>query len=130
MNYQPPPTYADPIIVDDRTGQATFNPIWLQWFVWLAELLGTGGSSSVAYLADANSVLSNRSYGMPQLAAQADMGSSVLMGRTFAAKSAQPLPDVSNEVLLQRAFAMPQAALPAVANDSQSILATQIFGRS
>ena len=41
--YLPPPTYADPVIVDEVTGKSRFNPIWLDWFLRLTAELGTGG---------------------------------------------------------------------------------------
>ena len=33
----PPPTYADVVIVDQDTKQGKFNPIWLRWFLDLAQ---------------------------------------------------------------------------------------------
>lgn len=30
---EPPPTYADPVLVDPVTKKAKFNPLWLSWFV-------------------------------------------------------------------------------------------------
>ncbi len=44
--FQPPPTWALPVIVDDTTGRSVFNPIWLKWFVELAANLGAGGAGS------------------------------------------------------------------------------------
>lgn len=46
-SFQPPPTYALPILVDEKTGKATFNPIWLKWFVDLSANLGSGGAGTV-----------------------------------------------------------------------------------
>lgn len=40
---QPPPTYALPILVDERSGMATFNPIWLKWFLDLSRTLNNAG---------------------------------------------------------------------------------------
>lgn len=37
---QPPPTYTLPVLVDEKTGKAVFNPIWLKWFLDLADLAG------------------------------------------------------------------------------------------
>ena len=37
--FTPPPTYADPVIVDEVTKNARFNPIWLKWFVDMAEVI-------------------------------------------------------------------------------------------
>ena len=35
--FQPPPTWAMTIELDRVTGVPTFNPVWLTWFVKLAE---------------------------------------------------------------------------------------------
>lgn len=35
MNLQPPPTYAEPVVVDGISGKFVFNPIWLNWFLTL-----------------------------------------------------------------------------------------------
>lgn len=37
--FQPPPTYASPVVVDEVTGEAQFNPIWLKWFVDVAAFI-------------------------------------------------------------------------------------------
>jgi len=42
--FQPPPTYAMPVIEDKRTKQSVFNPIWLKWFLDLSQNLGTTGA--------------------------------------------------------------------------------------
>lgn len=44
--FQPPPTWALPILVDERTGKAIFNPVWLKWFVDLSANLGGAGAGS------------------------------------------------------------------------------------
>jgi len=44
--FQPPPTYAMPVIEDKRTKQSVFNPIWLKWFLDLSQNLGTTGAGS------------------------------------------------------------------------------------
>ena len=47
--FQPPPTYALPVLVDEKSGRAQFNPIWLKWFVDLGgalSALGAGQGSS------------------------------------------------------------------------------------
>jgi hypothetical protein len=31
--FQPPPTWADPVLVNPVSGKSVFNPVWLQWFV-------------------------------------------------------------------------------------------------
>lgn len=43
-NYEPPPTYADPVIVDEVTRKSRFNPVWLKWFLDLATILGNLGA--------------------------------------------------------------------------------------
>lgn len=42
--FQPPPTWALPILVDEKTGKAIFNPIWLRWFLDLSKNLDSAGS--------------------------------------------------------------------------------------
>lgn len=44
---QPPPTYAEVILVDEHSKRARFNPIWLKWFVDLAEILNQSGGTSL-----------------------------------------------------------------------------------
>jgi len=43
---QPPPTYALPVLVEEATGKAIFNPIWLKWFLDLAAILDSIGGTS------------------------------------------------------------------------------------
>lgn len=43
----PAPTYAPPVEVDPRNGQARFAPIWLKWFLDLAATLEGGGTDAV-----------------------------------------------------------------------------------
>lgn len=45
-DFQPPPTWALPVIVDERTKEGQFNPIWLKWFVDLAGVLSRLGAGS------------------------------------------------------------------------------------
>lgn len=44
--FQPPPTWALPVLVDERTKEGQFNPIWLKWFVDLAQVLSSFGGGS------------------------------------------------------------------------------------
>jgi len=44
--FQPPPTYALPVIVDEASGKAVFNPIWLRWFIDLSRGLTAAGAGS------------------------------------------------------------------------------------
>ena len=46
--FQPPPTWALPIIIDEKSQKATFNPIWLRWFLDFAKNTGTAGAGSVS----------------------------------------------------------------------------------
>jgi hypothetical protein len=48
MAFQPAPTWASPIITDERTKITNFNPIWLKWFVDLTGILNTIGSGGTA----------------------------------------------------------------------------------
>lgn len=45
--FQPPPTYAEPVLVDERTRQGKFNPIWLKWFLDLISVLNVAGGSAI-----------------------------------------------------------------------------------
>ena len=49
--FQPPPTWAEPVIVDNKTGKAAFNPIWLKWFLELVSVINDsgGGGGSIAH---------------------------------------------------------------------------------
>lgn len=49
--FQPPPTYADVVLIDERTKKAVFNPIWLKWFIDLSANLGPGGAGTVTSVA-------------------------------------------------------------------------------
>lgn len=44
--FQPPPTYAEVVLVDERTQKGAFNPIWLKWFVDLAAFVSVSGGGS------------------------------------------------------------------------------------
>lgn len=49
--FQPPPTWASPILFDEATKQAIFNPVWLKWFVDLVGVINAsgGGGGVVAH---------------------------------------------------------------------------------
>lgn len=36
MTFQPVPTYADPVEVDEKTKRGSFSPTWLSWFLQLS----------------------------------------------------------------------------------------------
>lgn len=42
-DFQPPPTWALPILVDEDSGKATFNPVWIKWFVDLTAVINASG---------------------------------------------------------------------------------------
>lgn len=44
--FAPPPTYADPVVVDEVTGRARFNPLWLKWFLDITAFVSAAGGSS------------------------------------------------------------------------------------
>lgn len=45
-SFQPPPTWALPVIESEVTKESVFNPIWLKWFIDLAKNLGVSGAGS------------------------------------------------------------------------------------
>lgn len=55
--FQPPPTYADPFLLDQTSGRALFNPIWLKWFVDLTELINNSGGGGGVFTHNALSGL-------------------------------------------------------------------------
>lgn len=44
--FEPPPTWADPTVVDEQTGKARFNPIWLKWFIDFTAVINASGGGS------------------------------------------------------------------------------------
>ena len=59
MNLQQPPTFALPILIDEQTKVAQFNPIWLKWFLDLIEVLNAAGGTSLSInIGQASPVLS------------------------------------------------------------------------
>lgn len=50
-DFQPPPTYAEVVLIDERTNKPKFNPIWLKWFLDLAGFISAsgGGTGSVVH---------------------------------------------------------------------------------
>jgi hypothetical protein len=41
--FEPPPTYAEVVLVDEVSKKSVFNPIWLKWFIDLAGILSASG---------------------------------------------------------------------------------------
>ena len=57
--FQPPPTWASPIIVEEsreegKPPSVTFNPIWLKWFVDLIQIIDDSGGTSINHNSTAN----------------------------------------------------------------------------
>jgi hypothetical protein len=48
--FQPPPTYADPMDYDEQTKRGTFSPLWLKWFLALAYFVSVTGASNPVIL--------------------------------------------------------------------------------
>lgn len=46
QDFAPAPTYADPVIVDEISRKSRFNPLWLKWFLDLAQFLSAAGAAS------------------------------------------------------------------------------------
>lgn len=46
--FQPPPTYAEPVIVDEATKKSQFNPIWLKWFLDFIQIINESGGGGGA----------------------------------------------------------------------------------
>jgi hypothetical protein len=42
----PPPTYAEVTVTDEVTKKSKFNPLWLKWFLDLAQFLSASGAVS------------------------------------------------------------------------------------
>jgi len=46
---QAPPTYAEVVLVNPVTGKGKFNPVWLKWFLDLAQILNESGGTSTLH---------------------------------------------------------------------------------
>ncbi len=69
-NFPVPPTYADPITQDETTKKAVFNPIWLQWFLDVAQVfsslnVGAGGTVNHNSLGGLQGGTTNEYYHLP-----------------------------------------------------------------
>lgn len=49
--FTPPPTYADPVVTDQVSRRSQFNPIWLKWFLDIAQYISenSGGTTTVQH---------------------------------------------------------------------------------
>jgi len=61
--FQPPPTWALPVIADPTTKEGVFNPIWLKWFVELSKNLDATGSTTTTTI---TTVLETASFQPPR----------------------------------------------------------------
>ena len=48
-DFQPPPTFAEVIITDEKTKKGKFNPIWLNWFLTLVQYLNASGGTTAVH---------------------------------------------------------------------------------
>ena len=55
--FEPPPTYAEVILVDEVSKKSVFNPIWLKWFIDLAGILSASGGGSGSILHNSTSAI-------------------------------------------------------------------------
>lgn len=46
---QPPPTWASPIIEDERTKETQFNPVWIKWFIDLVNVINVAGGGAITH---------------------------------------------------------------------------------
>lgn len=44
--FEPPPTWAEVVLVDERTRKGGFNPVWLKWFIDLVKFINASGGGS------------------------------------------------------------------------------------
>lgn len=82
--FQPPPTWALPIILDENSGKATFNPIWLRWFLDLSRNFTAAGTPTAGSAEDiiAGQTFEKREPTVPAWLAL-DNAQTVLTGRLF-----------------------------------------------
>jgi hypothetical protein len=45
--FEPAPTYADPVLVDEVSGKSKFNPLWLKWFLSVVQVFDSLLAQSV-----------------------------------------------------------------------------------
>lgn len=119
--FQPPPTYELPVRVEEQTDAmgrkstaSTFSPIWLKWFIDLAQVLSSAGASAGSI--DHNSTTGKQGGAAPDFYH--------LTAAEYAALAAGS----SSDVLANRAFRQVYTPPLAVVNDSQNVLANQVFG--
>lgn len=86
---QPPPTYAEVVLIDERTKKGRFNPIWLKWFIDLAETLNQAGGTSLNHndLSNIQGGQANQFYHMTQ-AEDTELAAIVALAVGMLAKTA------------------------------------------
>lgn len=119
--FQPPPTYTLPILIEEQTDAkgekhttAKFSPVWLRWFLDLAQVLSSSGATSGTIVHNDTSSKQGGTAGefyhltsAEYIALAAGSTSDVLANRSFRQVYTPPL---------------------VVWADTQNILANQIFG--
>lgn len=70
-SYLPPPTYADVVLVDERTRRSQFNPLWLDWFLRLAAFTSPPGGAVTQTGGRTTAVTIDKTCGQITLASEA-----------------------------------------------------------
>ena len=107
-----PPTYAEVVLLDEKSKKPVFNPIWLRWFVDLAQIINTGGGTVL----DHNSM------------AGLQGGIATQFYHLTAAEYAALAAGSSSEILATRAFRQVEFIRPVQWDETQNIIANQVFG--
>lgn len=133
-NFQPPPTWAMPVIIDEVSGKATFNPIWLRWFLDYTQNLTPGGTPDPG---DVSSTIATLSFAprAPSEFANAALLTNlqdVLQNRIFDDRqptdyAGRALESNAQAVLQNRLFEARPA--PVYLDNYENILTNQVFAR-
>ena len=103
--FQPPPTYASPIALDEF-GNNYFSPIWIKWFNELIAPLGAGATPSEVIT---DGIIINNMFGLREGTRYAqDVFTSnaerVLEGRTFRDRPTELLVTNDQSILMNQIF--------------------------
>ena len=109
--FQPPPTYADPVLVDETTKKGKFNPIWLKWFLDLIAVLNAAGGTIINHN-DTNAI----------------QGGAVGERYHLTLAELAALGPASTNVLLQRAFQQVSLTPRVNWSDMENVITNQVFG--
>ena len=119
--FQPPPTYALPILVEETTDAkgerhttTKFAPVWLKWFLDLAQVLSASGASGGTIVHNDTSSKQG--------------GSASEFYHLTAAEYAALAAGSSSGVLANRSFRQAEFIRPVQWDETQNMLANQIFG--